>query len=56
MRQTERDVETVADVLRPGPLGIVEHRFTAEEVRRAKATVDQAINNWKSNASLNPKL
>ncbi|XP_020573485.1 uncharacterized protein LOC110019937 isoform X1 [Phalaenopsis equestris] len=54
-RQLEHDVETVINVMQPGPLGIIEHRFSAEEVRKAKATAERAVNNWKMNASLGNK-
>ncbi|KAI0518640.1 hypothetical protein KFK09_006076 [Dendrobium nobile] len=55
LRQLEHDVEAVINVLQPGPLGIIEHKFSAEEVRKAKATAEQAIKNWKRNASLENK-
>ncbi|XP_020573486.1 uncharacterized protein LOC110019937 isoform X2 [Phalaenopsis equestris] len=55
LRQLEHDVETVINVMQPGPLGIIEHRFSAEEVRKAKATAERAVNNWKMNASLGNK-
>ncbi|PIA61581.1 hypothetical protein AQUCO_00300833v1 [Aquilegia coerulea] len=49
-RQLEQEVETVIKVLQPGPLGIIEHKFSSEEVREAKAGVDLAVQNWKRNA------
>ncbi|OAY80380.1 hypothetical protein ACMD2_19995 [Ananas comosus] len=52
IRQLEQDVETVITVLRPGPLGIIEHKFSAEEVNEAKATVKRAIENWQRNSAL----
>ncbi|XP_072975612.1 uncharacterized protein [Typha angustifolia] len=52
IRQLERDVETVIDVLRPGPLGIIEHKFSAAEVHEAHATVKRAVANWRRNAAL----
>lgn len=36
-RQIEREMEAVIWVLQPGPLGIVEHKFSAEEVNEASA-------------------
>ncbi|XP_010243551.1 PREDICTED: uncharacterized protein LOC104587583 [Nelumbo nucifera] len=51
-RQLEQDMETVVKVLQPGPLGIIEHKFSAEEVYNAKATVDGAVDNWRRNAIL----
>ncbi|PKU68470.1 hypothetical protein MA16_Dca016828 [Dendrobium catenatum] len=51
----EHDVEAVINVLQPGPLGIIEHKFSAEEVRKAKAIAEQAIKNWKRNAYLENK-
>ncbi|XP_020684253.1 uncharacterized protein LOC110100883 [Dendrobium catenatum] len=55
LRQLEHDVEAVINVLQPGPLGIIEHKFSAEEVRKAKAIAEQAIKNWKRNAYLENK-
>ncbi|XP_077218949.1 zinc metalloproteinase aureolysin [Tasmannia lanceolata] len=51
-RQLEQDMETVIKVLQPGPLGIIEHKFSAAEVREAKATVVRAVENWKRNVAL----
>ena len=45
-------METVIRVLQPGPLGIIEHKFSAEEIRRAQATVREAVNNWRRNTSI----
>ncbi|XP_057472762.1 uncharacterized protein LOC130761286 [Actinidia eriantha] len=36
VRQVKQEMETVIKVLQPGPLGIVEHKFSAEEIREAK--------------------
>lgn len=49
-RQAEQEMETVVKVLQPGPLGIIEHKFSAEEIEKAKATVKRAVGNWKRNA------
>lgn len=49
-RQAEQEMETVVKVLQPGPLGIIEHKFSAEEIEKAKATVKRAVENWKRNA------
>ncbi|KAD3068650.1 hypothetical protein R6Q59_017327 [Mikania micrantha] len=46
-RQVEQEIETVVKVLQPGPLGIVEHKFSAEEIEKANATVKRAVENWK---------
>ncbi|KZV54347.1 Mitochondrial transcription termination factor family protein [Dorcoceras hygrometricum] len=46
-RQLEQDMETVVKVLQPGPLGIIEHKFTAEEINKAKSIVNQAVENWQ---------
>ncbi|KAH7517116.1 uncharacterized protein LOC107406884 [Ziziphus jujuba] len=54
-RQFEQELETVVKVLQPGPLGIVEHKFSAEEVREANATVCRAVSNWRRNANLEQK-
>lgn len=51
-RQLEQEVETVVNVLQPGPLGIIEHKFSAEEIRKANATVHVAVENWQRNATL----
>lgn len=40
-------METVVKVLQPGPLGIIEHKFSAEEICRANATVHKAVENWR---------
>ncbi|KAJ4727613.1 Zinc metalloproteinase aureolysin [Melia azedarach] len=46
-RQLETEMETVVKVLQPGPLGIIEHKFSAEEICRANATVHKAVENWR---------
>jgi len=51
-RQVEQEMETVIKVLQPGPLGIIEHKFSADEIRKANATVSKAVINWRRNASL----
>ncbi|CAN4091500.1 unnamed protein product [Withania somnifera] len=51
-RQLELDMETVVKVLQPGPLGIVEHKFSAEEILKASDTVKQAVSNWRRQANL----
>lgn len=43
-------METVVKVLQPGPLGITEHKFSAEEIDQANATVKRAVENWRRNA------
>ncbi|CAA7388600.1 unnamed protein product [Spirodela intermedia] len=48
----EQDVETVINVLRPGPLGIIEHKFSATEVHEAKAAVDRAVLSWRQSTAL----
>ena len=45
-------METVVKVLQPGPLGIVEHKFSAEEIREANATVKRAVDTWRRKANL----
>lgn len=49
-RQAEQEMETVVKVLQPGPLGIIEHKFSAEEIEKANAIVKRAVENWKRNA------
>ncbi|XP_021612006.1 uncharacterized protein LOC110614693 isoform X4 [Manihot esculenta] len=51
-RQLEQEMETVIKVLQPGPLGIVEHKFSSEELKEANATVHKAVENWRRNANL----
>ncbi|XP_027349935.1 uncharacterized protein LOC113861362 [Abrus precatorius] len=51
IRQVEEEMETVIKVLQPGPLGIIEHKFSAEEIRKANATVSKAVANWRTNAT-----
>lgn len=51
-RQLEQEMETVVKVLQPGPLGIIEHKFSTEEIREAEATVNRAVANWRRNANL----
>ncbi|VVB06672.1 unnamed protein product [Arabis nemorensis] len=51
-RQLEQEAETVINVLQPGPLGIIEHKFTAQEIREAKATVCRAVENWRRQSQL----
>nr|GEU69542.1 Gag-Pol polyprotein [Tanacetum cinerariifolium] len=41
--QAEQEMETVVKVLQPGPLGIIEHKFSAEEIEKANATVKRAV-------------
>ncbi|KAK3041460.1 hypothetical protein RJ639_000437 [Escallonia herrerae] len=50
-RQLEQEMETVVKVLQPGPLGIIEHKFSAEEIHNAHSTVKTAVENWRRNAS-----
>lgn len=45
-------METVVKVLQPGPLGIIEHKFTAEEIQEANAAAKQAVQNWRRSAKL----
>ncbi|AQK85136.1 uncharacterized protein [Zea mays] len=52
IRQVEQDVETVIHVLQPGPIGIVEHKFTDTEILEARATVKRAVDNWRRNWTL----
>ncbi|KAL2939494.1 DNA ligase [Bienertia sinuspersici] len=52
LRKLEQDVETVIRVLQPGPVGIVEHKFTNEEIHKASATVRSAVQNWQTRAKL----
>ncbi|KAK6937430.1 hypothetical protein RJ641_030938 [Dillenia turbinata] len=52
MGQLEQEMETVINVLQPGPLGIIEHKFSAEEIHEAQMTVKKAVENWRRNARL----
>ncbi|KAL9247188.1 hypothetical protein vseg_020645 [Gypsophila vaccaria] len=51
-RKLEQDMETVVRVLQPGPVGIVEHKFTNEEIREANAAVTKAVENWRRRSML----
>ncbi|KAJ1412653.1 hypothetical protein SESBI_20384 [Sesbania bispinosa] len=55
IRQLEQEMETVIKVLQPGPLGIIEHKFSADEIHRANTTVSKAVANWRRNATLEDK-
>jgi hypothetical protein len=48
-RQLEHDVETVINVLQLGPFEIIEHKFTAQEVKEAESIVKRAVANWERN-------
>lgn len=48
----EQDMETVIKVLQPGPLGIIEHKFSPEEICKANSTVMTAVENWRRNAKV----
>ncbi|KAI4304524.1 hypothetical protein MLD38_040020 [Melastoma candidum] len=54
-RQFEQDVETVVRVLQPGPLGIVEHKFSADEIAEANAAVRRAVIAWRTNSELDKR-
>ncbi|GLJ14061.1 hypothetical protein SUGI_0225000 [Cryptomeria japonica] len=54
LRQLERDMEVVIDVLQPGPLGVVEHKYSDHEIAEARSTTQKAIENWRQ-ASLKRK-
>ncbi|KAI5018193.1 hypothetical protein ZWY2020_043081 [Hordeum vulgare] len=54
--KVERDVETVINVLHPGPIGIVEHKFTDAEIREAQVTVRSAVEKWRRNSTLERNL
>ncbi|OQU77881.1 hypothetical protein SORBI_3009G117000 [Sorghum bicolor] len=56
IRQVEQDVETVIHVLQPGPIGIVEHKFTDAEILEARGTVKRAVDNWRRNWTLERNL
>ncbi|RID64797.1 hypothetical protein BRARA_D00045 [Brassica rapa] len=51
LRQLEKEAETVISVLQPGPLGIIEHKFTPQEIRQAKATVYRSVDNWRRHSN-----
>ncbi|PON96632.1 zinc metalloproteinase aureolysin [Trema orientale] len=51
-RQLEQEMETMVKVLQPRPLEIIEHKFSADEIREASATVHRAIENWRRNEKL----
>lgn len=47
LRQRERELEEVIEVLRPGPLGAVAQRFSREELFQADADVARASLTWQ---------
>ena len=49
-RTFEQDLAKVIDVLQPGPLGILEHKFSNEDISRAKNAVEEAVQTWKYKA------
>ncbi|BBN09549.1 hypothetical protein MPTK1_4g20640 [Marchantia polymorpha subsp. ruderalis] len=51
LRHQERHVERVIEVLVPGPLGIVEHKFSHGELQSARAEVARAVERWKLGAN-----
>ncbi|KAL9253296.1 hypothetical protein AKJ16_DCAP05759 [Drosera capensis] len=51
-RKLQHDMETVVRALQPGPLGIVEHKFTAEEIQEANDIVQREVANWRRRASI----
>ncbi|KAK2631051.1 hypothetical protein EUGRSUZ_L03487 [Eucalyptus grandis] len=50
--QLEQEAETVVRVLQPGPLGIIEHKFSTEEINEANATPRRAVEAWRRSAEL----
>ena len=52
LRQVEQDVEAVIHVVQPGPVGIVEHKFTDAEILEARAILKKAVDNWRTNSTL----
>ncbi|GAB2301575.1 hypothetical protein Dimus_035590 [Dionaea muscipula] len=55
LRKLEQDMETVVRALQPGPLGIVEHKYTAQDIQEANDTVQRAVMNWRRRANLEKK-
>lgn len=47
-RQFERDLGKVIDVLQPGPLGIIEHKFSDAETAKARQNAESAVRRWKN--------
>jgi chaperonin GroES len=39
-------VEKVVEVLKPGPLGIKEHKYSDAELQAARTVADKARENW----------
>ncbi|KAJ7525226.1 hypothetical protein O6H91_17G043200 [Diphasiastrum complanatum] len=52
LRKREREVEKVIEVLRPGPLGIVEQKFSEADITTARNAVVRACENWRNAARL----
>ncbi|KAL2630648.1 hypothetical protein R1flu_015334 [Riccia fluitans] len=51
LKKQEKQVEKVIEVLAPGPLGIVEHKFTHAEIESARAQAARACEKWSRAAS-----
>ncbi|CAM6103166.1 unnamed protein product [Calypogeia fissa] len=51
LRKRERELGTVIEVLRPGPLGIVEHKFSASELANARLVAARALEKWREEAA-----
>lgn len=47
LKQFERDVARVIDVLHPGPLGITERKFSDTEIAEAHDNAERAVQRWK---------
>eukprot|EP00249_Psilotum_nudum_P007220 c20407_g1_i1 orf=635-883(-) len=50
IRQWEYEIEKVIDVLQPGPLGILVHKFSNAEIVKAQAAVIKALDRWQEQA------
>ena len=48
-------METVIKVLQPGPMGIIKHKFSGDEIHEANTMVYRAIENWWRNAIVEQK-
>ncbi|KAL3725446.1 hypothetical protein ACJRO7_030468 [Eucalyptus globulus] len=50
--QLEQEAETVVRVLQPGPLEIIKHKFSTEEINEANATLRRAVEAWRRSTEL----
>jgi hypothetical protein len=50
LREFERSLDVVAEVLRPGPLGLLGAKLTKGEQAAARLQVERAVQAWRERA------